>query len=58
MFVHEEHCEIVSICGFKGVLNTVSHVVVLKLQKMNASPTILTKCAEWGQMRYDNKYKL
>lgn len=41
-----------------GVLNTANHVVVLKLQKMNPPRPTLTKCAECGQMRYDNKYKL
>lgn len=45
-------------CFLTGVLNTANHVVVLKLQKMNPPRPTLTKCAECGQMRCDNKYKL
>lgn len=38
-----------------GVLNTASHVVVLKLQKMNPPRPTFTNP---GQMRYDREYKL
>lgn len=41
-----------------GILSAANHVVVLKLQKMNPPSPTPTKCAECGQMRYDNKYKL